>query len=181
MIGNRAFGERTRRFADAALPRGRLRLPAAHAASADAVHGRGVRRIDAVPVFLRLRPRARRRPSRTGGGASSSASRPSPTRPPIARIPDPNAAATFEASKLRWAERSASPHRERLALVRELLALRRQRLAPHLPGLRHGGRYRIERGALHVAWDLEDGSAWRLLAHFGREAMETAQGARGTR
>jgi maltooligosyltrehalose trehalohydrolase len=94
----------------------------------------------------------------------------------IARIPDPNSAATFEASKLRWEERSHSPHRERLTLVRELLALRKQRLAPHLAGLRHGGRYRVEGGALHVAWDLEDGSAWRLLAHFGREAVETAQG-----
>ena len=94
----------------------------------------------------------------------------------IAHIPDPNAAATFAASKLRWAERTQSPHRERLALVRELLALRRQRLAAYLSELRHGGRYRIESGALHVAWDLEDGSAWRLLAHFGREAVETAQG-----
>ena len=60
--------------------------------------------------------------------------------------------------------------------MRELLALRRQRLAPHLPKLRHGGRYRIEGGALHLAWDLADGSAWRLVAHFGREAVETAQG-----
>jgi maltooligosyltrehalose trehalohydrolase len=94
----------------------------------------------------------------------------------VARIPDPNAAATFEASKLRWAERSASPHRERLALVSELLALRKERLAPHLPALKRGGRYRVERGALHLAWDLEDGSAWRLLAHFGHEPMETAQG-----
>jgi maltooligosyltrehalose trehalohydrolase len=94
----------------------------------------------------------------------------------IARISDPNSAATFEASKLRWAERSQSPHRDRLALVRELLALRRQRLAPHLAELRHGGRHRIEGGVLHVAWDLEDGSAWRLLAHFGREAVEAAQG-----
>jgi maltooligosyltrehalose trehalohydrolase len=94
----------------------------------------------------------------------------------IARIPDPNAAATFEASKLRWAERSQSAHRERLALVRDLLGLRRQRLAPQLAGLRHGGRYRIESGALHVAWDLADGSVWRLLAHFGQEAVQTAQG-----
>ncbi len=94
----------------------------------------------------------------------------------IARIPDPNAAATFEGSKLRWAERSQFPHRERLALVREFLALRRLRLAPHLAGLRHGGRYRIESAALHVAWDLPDGSVWRLLVHFGKEAVETAQG-----
>jgi maltooligosyltrehalose trehalohydrolase len=60
--------------------------------------------------------------------------------------------------------------------VRELLDLRRQRLAPHLAELKHGGRYRIERGALHVAWDLKDGSAWRLLANFGHEVVETAQG-----
>ena len=59
--------------------------------------------------------------------------------------------------------------------MREFLDLRRLRLAPHLAGLRHGGRYRIEGGALHIAWDLEDGSAWRLLAHFGPEAVETAQ------
>jgi maltooligosyltrehalose trehalohydrolase len=91
----------------------------------------------------------------------------------IARIPDPNAVATFETSKLRWEERSQSPHRERLELVRGLLDLRSRRLAPYLSKLRHGGHYRIERGALHVAWDLEDGSAWRLLAHFGQEAVET--------
>ncbi len=97
----------------------------------------------------------------------------------IARIPDPNAAATFEVSKLRWAERSQSPHRERLSLVRELLALRKKRLAPHLAGLRQAGRHRIEGGALHVAWDLPDGSAWRLLAHFGPEVLETAQGPAG--
>jgi maltooligosyltrehalose trehalohydrolase len=94
----------------------------------------------------------------------------------IARIPDPNAAATFEASKLCWAERSQSPHRERLALVRELLALRTRRLAPHLGELERGGRYRIDRGTLHVAWDLEDGASWRLVAHFGHEPVETAQG-----
>ena len=41
--------------------RGRARLRAARAPGADAVHGRGIRRPDAVPVLLRLRPRARRR------------------------------------------------------------------------------------------------------------------------
>ena len=97
----------------------------------------------------------------------------------IALIPEPNAATTFEASKLRWAERLQSPHRDRLALVRELLALRKRRLAPHLAGLRHGGRHRVEGGVLQVAWDLADGSAWRLLAHFGPEVLETAQAPAG--
>ena len=37
-------------------------------------------------------------------------------------IPDPGATSTFAASKLRWEERERSPHRERLGLVRELIA-----------------------------------------------------------
>jgi maltooligosyltrehalose trehalohydrolase len=97
----------------------------------------------------------------------------------VASIPDPNALATFEASKLRWAERAQSPHRERLALIRGLLALRASKLAPYLSGIKQGGRWRIESGVLHVAWDLADGSAWRLLAHFGHETAETAQGPMG--
>jgi maltooligosyltrehalose trehalohydrolase len=175
MIGNRAFGGRIDSFADARF------LVAAYAcllltplvpmlfmgeefaASAPFLFFCDFGPELAAAVAAGRRREFQRFAAFTGGEAA------------IARIPDPNAATTFEASKLLWSERSQSPHRERLALVRELLALRKQRLAPHLAGLEHGGRYRIERGALHVAWDLEDGSAWRLLAHFGREAVETAQ------
>ena len=42
-----------------------------------------------------------------------------------ARIPDPQDAATFERSKLNWAERERDPHRRTLALYTELLRLRR--------------------------------------------------------
>ncbi|HEX2079044.1 MAG TPA: malto-oligosyltrehalose trehalohydrolase [Longimicrobium sp.] len=41
------------------------------------------------------------------------------------RIPDPQAASTFERSRLRWDERERMPHAGVLALYRELLALRR--------------------------------------------------------
>jgi maltooligosyltrehalose trehalohydrolase len=41
-------------------------------------------------------------------------------------IPDPQAASTFERSKLRWDERSHGSHAEMLALVRALLRLRRE-------------------------------------------------------
>jgi maltooligosyltrehalose trehalohydrolase len=41
------------------------------------------------------------------------------------RIPDPQALATFQASKLRWAERESPMHRETLELYRKALALRR--------------------------------------------------------
>jgi maltooligosyltrehalose trehalohydrolase len=41
------------------------------------------------------------------------------------RIPDPQAAATFESSKLRWDEMTQAPHAPTLALYKRLLALRK--------------------------------------------------------
>ncbi len=96
-----------------------------------------------------------------------------------ARIPDPNDPSTFAASKLDWSERCRSPHRERLALVRELLALRRLQLSPFLTNLTHGGRYRIEDSMVRLSWDLGDGTAWRVLAHFGLDAAKTSMEAVG--
>jgi malto-oligosyltrehalose trehalohydrolase len=55
-VGNRAWGGR-RPVADARRPG----QPAARAGGADALHGRGVGGVDAVPLLLRLRARARRR------------------------------------------------------------------------------------------------------------------------
>ncbi|HVV81569.1 MAG TPA: malto-oligosyltrehalose trehalohydrolase [Kofleriaceae bacterium] len=52
-----------------------------------------------------------------------------------ARIPDPQAAATFAGSKLRWDERARAPHARVLALHRELLRLRARD-----PVLRDGDR-----------------------------------------
>lgn len=74
-----------------------------------------------------------------------------------ARIPDPNDARTFTASKLAWEERGRGPHGERLALVRELLAIRRRRLAPRLAGT-GPGRAALAGPALRVEWTLGDRS-----------------------
>ena len=82
------------------------------------------------------------------------------------RIPDPGALATFEASKLRWEERKRSPHAERLALVRELIGLRRRHIVPRLAGTR-SGHPEIVDGVLCVTWTMGDGALLRLLAHFG--------------
>jgi maltooligosyltrehalose trehalohydrolase len=87
-----------------------------------------------------------------------------------ARIPDPNAQETFERSKLRWDERGRSPHRDWLALVTRLLALRREHLVPHLAGQRAGGRFRVEGDLVRVEWALAAGARWRMLANFGDEA-----------
>ena len=100
-------------------------------------------------------------------------------------IPDPNATATFAASKLHWGERDASPHRERLALVRRLLQVRRA-LTPRLGRIGRGGRWRAVHGAsgksadpsaaraLSVRWDVEGGAAESMTLHvnFGATPVE---------
>lgn len=83
-----------------------------------------------------------------------------------ARIPDPNAKSTFEQSKLRWAERERSPHRERLALVTRLLALRHEHLVPRLAGATQGGRSLGAGGFVHVVWPLADGARWEMQANL---------------
>jgi maltooligosyltrehalose trehalohydrolase len=85
-------------------------------------------------------------------------------------IPDPNDAKTFEASKLRWAERDESPHRERAAFIRKLLELRSAHLVPRLGGQLRGGTYRAEVGVLRVEWKLGDQSTWHMLANFDHSA-----------
>ncbi|MGA8528145.1 MAG: DUF3459 domain-containing protein, partial [Acidobacteriaceae bacterium] len=55
-----------------------------------------------------------------------------------AEVPDPQALATFERSKLNWEERSQPPHAEMLAWYRELIALRKG-----LPELTDGDLSRV--------------------------------------
>ena len=96
-----------------------------------------------------------------------------------ARIPDPNAASTFLASKLKWEERDSGPHAEMLAHVRDLLALRRDRLVPRLAAHRSGGRFWRDGAALRVSWTVGGATSGtearlHLLAHFGTEPTTAA-------
>ncbi|MHB1201142.1 MAG: malto-oligosyltrehalose trehalohydrolase [Polaromonas sp.] len=91
------------------------------------------------------------------------------------RIPDPNAEATFAASRLNWQETALPGHRDRLALTGELLALRHAHLVPRLAGQRGTGRYWLDGAALRVEWPLADGARWHLLAHLGSSETEASQ------
>jgi maltooligosyltrehalose trehalohydrolase len=93
-------------------------------------------------------------------------------------IPDPIAAATFEASKLRWDERLISPHRERLALITDLLALRQRVLTPLLSAQRNGGVWRLTGSLLAVDWPMGAAALWRLRVNFG-DAATTLDRPRG--
>jgi maltooligosyltrehalose trehalohydrolase len=83
------------------------------------------------------------------------------------RIPDPNDEATFAASRLCWAQLDSQAARRRLALVQQLLALRREHLQPHLSAQHRGGRRHNDDFGFCVEWPLGEGLCWTLRARFG--------------
>ncbi len=104
-------------------------------------------------------------------------------RDPVARatIPDPNAAETFAGSKLRWHERDAAPHRERLALVRTLLGVRAT-LAGRLGHIRHAGRWRAGAGRIEVRWPIDDPADPETLVlhlNLGNDPADVRTGTHG--
>ena len=83
-----------------------------------------------------------------------------------AQIPDPNALATFEASRIDWTATARPPHDSRLALVQRLLAARCTHLMPWLERLKGGAASArvIEGRVICVEWRAPD-VHYRLLAN----------------
>jgi hypothetical protein len=67
-----------------------------------------------------------------------------------ARIPDPQAFATFESSRLRWEERSEPAHARVLALYRRLLQLRRTAAALQAGTATSGEAFALDTGSIAV-------------------------------
>jgi maltooligosyltrehalose trehalohydrolase len=91
-----------------------------------------------------------------------------------ARIPDPNALATFEASRLDWRVPEQPEHGEWLAYVRRLLQLRHEAIVPRLRGIA-GNTASFDswgEGSLRVAWRLSDGRTLVLVANLGDRDAE---------
>ncbi len=82
------------------------------------------------------------------------------------RIPDPNALATFLASKLDWSEAQREPHAGWLALYRDLLQRRRAHLLPWLADAGGGAMTLPAPGTLRIAWPLGAGRRWHLRAQL---------------
>jgi maltooligosyltrehalose trehalohydrolase len=166
MIGNRAFGDRNHKLTDECL------LTAAYAClllapmtpmlfmgEEFAASSPFLYFCDFAPELAKAVASGRRREFSRFGAV-----------PDALEVPDPNAVSTFEASKLHWDERERFPHRERLALLRELIALRRQHLTPRLPHIAPGGRYQLNDGLLSLEWRFDPGGCWRLNVCFGAQA-----------
>jgi len=91
-------------------------------------------------------------------------------------IADPTLHATFERARLDWAEAHSVAGSAWLALHRELLAIRAERLVPRLANAR-GGTARataIGERALRAEWELDDGSRLYLLANLAAAPLEQA-------
>ena len=76
-----------------------------------------------------------------------------------AKIPDPNAVATFEASKLDWSGRESAEGRATVGITAQLLALRQREVVPLLRGAAgDAGRVlSVEDGAIAIQWRLSGG------------------------
>lgn len=93
-----------------------------------------------------------------------------------AKIPDPNAETTFEASKIDWNAPETREGRAWLEHTKRLLALRAERIVPHLenaPG--HAGRVLAAgENVVAVEWRL-DGIVLRMRANLGEREAEAPE------
>jgi maltooligosyltrehalose trehalohydrolase len=86
-----------------------------------------------------------------------------------ADIPDPLSAKTRDAAVLDWNALLMTPHRERLALIRALLAARREHVVPLTPQMTGGADADFEDGVLTAEWRAGD-RRLQLVANLSETA-----------
>jgi maltooligosyltrehalose trehalohydrolase len=97
-------------------------------------------------------------------------------------IPDPNAESTFHGSKLDWDKLSDPDHRRRFDLVKQLLAVRRDVMAPLIGRIGGNAGKAQEMGdrAFAVTWRLQDGGTVSMLANLGGQSVAIVSPPPGT-
>jgi maltooligosyltrehalose trehalohydrolase len=96
-----------------------------------------------------------------------------------AAIPDPNAEATFAASRLDWSVPQEPEHAGWLAYTSELLGIRREKVVPLLPAIESGATTEVVGAVLQVAWPAGD-RRLTLLANLAAEPSEVGATVEGT-
>ncbi|UZE26318.1 malto-oligosyltrehalose trehalohydrolase [Pseudomonas sp. B21-056] len=87
------------------------------------------------------------------------------------RIPDPNAAATFDTSRPNLESRR--PEQQACeALYRHLLKIRREEIVPRLPAIQALGADVLGHGAISARWRMEDGSVLRIDLNLSEQPVE---------
>jgi maltooligosyltrehalose trehalohydrolase len=86
-------------------------------------------------------------------------------------IPDPLAKSTFQSAILDWESHNQAPGKQRLALVRDLLAIRRREIVPGLSGASFGDAQAADNGLLTAHWRMGDGAALQLVANLSNSEI----------
>jgi malto-oligosyltrehalose trehalohydrolase len=86
-------------------------------------------------------------------------------------VPDPLEESTFQSAVLDWESRNEPAGRQRLALVRELLALRRREIVPRLAKAAFGEAHTADNSLLTAHWRLGDGARLELRANLSNREI----------
>jgi maltooligosyltrehalose trehalohydrolase len=81
--------------------------------------------------------------------------------------PDPLDEATFRSAVLDWHKRSQEPYASRYALVKALLACRKQHIVPLLERIKSAQADTNDGSVLHIHWDVDNENALHLVANLG--------------
>jgi maltooligosyltrehalose trehalohydrolase len=96
-------------------------------------------------------------------------------------IPDPLEESTFQSAVLDWDAPNEAAGSRRLALVQELLAIRRREIMPRLAGAAFGEADATDNGLLTASWRMGDGTTLSLIANLSdREIIRPEGTATGT-
>jgi maltooligosyltrehalose trehalohydrolase len=96
-------------------------------------------------------------------------------------VPDPLESSTFQSALLDWDACNDAAGKNRLALVRQLLAIRRREIMPRLAGASFGEAHAADNGLLTASWRMGDGATLSLLANLSdRPIAEPDGAAKGT-
>ena len=86
-------------------------------------------------------------------------------------VPDPLEPSTAKSAVLDWDSLNQARGRQRLALVRDLLAIRRKTIVPRLAGAAFGEAQAADNGLLTASWRMGDGATLRLTANLSNDEI----------
>jgi maltooligosyltrehalose trehalohydrolase len=95
-------------------------------------------------------------------------------------VPDPLNPSTFQSAILDWDARNEPAGHKRLALVQNLLAMRRTQIIPRLAGARFGGAHVADNGLLTASWRMGDGATLQLRANLSASEIVHPRETTGT-
>jgi malto-oligosyltrehalose trehalohydrolase len=91
-------------------------------------------------------------------------------------IPDPLDQSTFRSAVLDWDLRDKPAGKKRLALVQQLLAIRRREIVPRLAGAAFGAAHAEDDGLLTANWRMGDGARLELVANLSNNEIARKHG-----